>query len=376
MSEQDFRGSPPGWYPDPWFTGQRRYFTGEAWTSDVFADGAAEGAGAAPIAPRGDHGLPPSTPAFPPPPAPQWGTDTPASPLSDAPTPPPEVLVPSEAARWGAMPRVVATSIAVVVLSLGALWLTHRDGSASSASASTTPSPAASQAPTPAPSGSPSAPADSSSASLENLVVRPQDVTDAYAVAPIPGGTKVEGEVTLDLCDAAYPSEGLRVERLQVVAVDSNGTTQLSTEAVRYESDAATAQAFDEVRSSAKDCPSAPVPDPSTGGTVSTTITGGVDSSWPTTAGVDRLAYLVTRTDDTGTENSTLVVYLRRGPLFIGVYFPTPSGEQMSVEGATTIPDIVTIFEKRLLNPPTDAPWTPGLDGGNGDGSGGGGIPA
>jgi len=272
------------------------------------------------------------------------------------------------------MPRVVAASIAVVVLALAALWLTHRDGTAPSATASDAPSAAAS----PAPSGSPSAPADSSSASLENLVVRPRDVTDAYAVAPIPGGTEVEGEVTLDLCDSFYPSEGLRVERLQVVAVDSAGDTQLSTEAVRYESDAATAQAFDEIRASAKDCPSAPVPDPTTGGTVSTTVTSGVDSSWAGTPGVDRLAYLVTRTDDTGSENSTLVVYLRRGPLFIGVYFPKSSGEQMSVEGATTIPDIVTIFEKRLLNPPTDAPWTPGLDSGGGGGgnTGGGGIPA
>src|SRR3954451_22545220 len=67
----------PGWHPDPWFSGQHRYWDGRSWTADVFPDGPL-GASVAPhIAVRPDGQRPPVAPptmrsAVAPPP-PTWG---------------------------------------------------------------------------------------------------------------------------------------------------------------------------------------------------------------------------------------------------------------------------------------------------------------
>jgi molecular chaperone HtpG len=125
--------------------------------------------------------------------------------------------------------------------------------------------------------------------------------------------------------------------------------------AKRYGAEADTAQAFEELKASAASCPTTPVTDPTTGDSISTTITPDADQGWARTDGVDRQAYTVTRTNAaTGEKNSSVVVYLRRGDILLGVYFPEPDGPQMAVEGKTTIPEIVKIFEDRLLNPPTN----------------------
>ena len=199
-------------------------------------------------------------------------------------------------------------------------------------------------------------------------MVRQKDVPETYFVGPIPGGGEVDGQVTLDLCDGAtYPSEALRAARLQVAALDVQSTLDaLSTEAVRYKSADATAQAFDELKATAASCSTDPVTDPASGTTSTTRITPDADASWDKTNGVDRLAYRIERTDSTGKTSSSVVVYLKRGPLFIGVYFPQPDGAQIPVEGKTTVPAIVKIFEERLLNPPTDAPDSGGSSGGGG----------
>ena len=233
----------------------------------------------------------------------------------------------------------------------------------------------------PGPSGSaaPSPPGQSIEATLANLVVRQQDVPNRFTVAPIPGGRSVAGGPTLDLCGGDYPSEDLRVGRLQVAAKDRQGTTTLSTEAVQYESDAATAQAFAEVRSSTADCQFDVSMDLSQGTITSSSITADIDRSWQRTAGVDRLAYRVNETEQlSGEESSTVVVYLKRGPLFIGLYFPEPGGRQMPVEGRDRIPTIVKLFEERLLNtPPGSSSETDrGGTGGGGQGDAGGGVGA
>jgi hypothetical protein len=174
------------------------------------------------------------------------------------------------------------------------------------------------------------------------------------SVGLIPQGNEVTGQTTLDLCNGTYPSEALRSARLQVVAVDSQDNTVISTEAVEYQSAAATAQAFSELRSVAASCPNAPVTSPVGEPTVTTRFNPAPDGAWPQTAGVDRLAYDVVTTDQTGTSTThSVAVYLRRGKFLLGVYIPQSSVTQTGpiatpIAGQTSLQGIVGVFESRL----------------------------
>lgn len=203
---------------------------------------------------------------------------------------------------------------------------------------------------------------------MQALVLQQRDVPDRFRVQPIDGGRSVTDQPTLDLCSGTYPSESQRVGRLQVSARDGGDRTTLSTEAVQYVSTEATAQAFREVDQVAGQCQGSMTLDFGSGSPVQTNVTKDADRDWHTTPGVLRQAYTVADTDMlSGAESQQIVVYLRRGPLFMGLYFPNAGGKQMPVEGETTIPDIVKIFEERLLNtPPGDASQSPPPDAGSG----------
>ena len=86
-----------------------------------------------------------------------------------------------------------------------------------------------------------------------------------------------------------------------------------------------------------------------------TTFNPAPDAAWPQTPTVDRLAYDFTTTDDQGQTQHSVAVYLRRGSFLMGVYFPTPTGTQVAVDGQTTIPGIVTVFANRLAKLPPSA---------------------
>ena len=67
----------PGWHPDPWFSGQHRYWDGRSWTGDVFPDGPVGAYGVPQVTLRSEWERPPVAPpttrsAVPPPP-PVWG---------------------------------------------------------------------------------------------------------------------------------------------------------------------------------------------------------------------------------------------------------------------------------------------------------------
>ncbi len=372
MDESRQTGHPDrsGWYPDPWFTGQRRYWTGSEWTSDVFPEAVpgSTGDGVRPIdSTIAQYGPAPTARVWPPPPPPTWGTVTPAGDSRTAEVvslgPPPK---PGRPMGW--VLAVIAVALVVLggLVGLGVAALT-RDRSEPSAAfrpspRPTSPAPATSPPSTtspsapapsgPAPSGTPTPPvpsgAPATAASLRDLVVRQSDVPSGYLVEPIPDGTQVDGTVTIDLCASArYPSEQLRSARLQVRAVDVLGGPGISTEAVAYRSTAATEQAFAEIAASARNCPDSRVTD-SSGLPLVTTVGPLDDSSWGSTPGVQRLTYEVTTSSGDG-DSARAVVYLRRGPLLLGLYFPSASGEQVAVEGRTTIPAIVKLFEQRLL---------------------------
>lgn len=340
---------PAGWYADPWVRGQRRYWSGDQWTADVFADGSRQQADTSFIA---RYGPPPTTPAQPPPPPPQFRFEPPAPAVrlsQETPT-----AAPSSWQR----PALILGVVAALVLVSGAALLLRQEDPRPTARPAATASPAptspAPTSPTPGPSQS-QQPEGTIQSVLEALVLHQRDVPDAFTVAPIPGGRSATDQPTLDLCAATYPSESQRIGRLQVSARNRSDQTTLSTEAVQYRDEAGPEQAFAEVQQVASQCQEEV--SLGTGAPVRTTVTAGADQGWGRTAGVERLAYTVSDTDLLGGgESQQVVVYLRRGPLLMGLYFPAPQGRQMPVEGQTRIPDIVEIFEKRLLDTPPGDP--------------------
>lgn len=344
----------PGWYPDPWSSSHYRYWTGDLWTADTFPAGPFA-AGTTPTVP-----VPTQTPQ----PEPQTVTDAPDRPEppmwsvpidSSTPTAPPAPMLPPPPP-----PRRLSggqiTAIAVVVaLVVGVIAgaLTSHDRAATTSAAPTIPQffpPATTPGPTTPGSTNAPGPADPSQALLSSLVVRQADVGSSVIVLPLDGGADTS-QATLDVCNATFASEAQRTARLQDAAVDAQGSTLLSTEAVLYSHAAGTAQAFTELRDSVAKCPATPVTSPVGEPTVATKFNAAPDKAWPATAGVERLAYDFTTTDSSGQTQHSVAVYLRRGRALLGVYFSQPDSPP-TVTGQTTIPGVVSVFAGRLAQLP------------------------
>ncbi len=205
---------------------------------------------------------------------------------------------------------------------------------------------------TPSPSA-PSGSRDPSAPLLAGLVVADSDVAPALTVAGLQGGNGLT-QPTLDLCNGTFPSEGMRTARLQVAAVNGQGETVLSTEAVLYSSGAGTTAAFNELRKVSAACPSSPVDSPVGEPTVTTHFGPAPDAGWPQVTSVERLAYSFDVTDTSGETTHQVAVFLRRGRALLGVYFSRPDAPP-SVQGRTTLPDIVNLFAARLAKLPVEA---------------------
>jgi len=377
------QGWPAGWYADPWFAGQQRWWDGAAWTPHVQAPTPVVTAPSA--APMGAtqptepfRGADPFTPAaadpyttsgaqpadaYTPPgaqPADAYTPPRPADPyappwasgaggggwLASDPGAGHAPVTPSTRRRWW-----VAVLAACVVVAAVAAGITVATGSGrrhrvvsgpitfpgGSASPSTTIPPAISN--------------DPDASDLSHLDVTQADVPAGYSVSLLQGGNEVTGQVTLDLCNGTYASEALRTARRQVDLTDQAGKLWLSTEAVLYGRAADTAQAFTELKARAANCPSGYLPPPAGEEglpNTKTTFNPAPDASWPATAGVERLAYDFTTTDQQGNTERSIAVYLRRGRALLGVYFANPEGTQAAVAGKTTVSGIVSLFEQRL----------------------------
>jgi hypothetical protein len=198
----------------------------------------------------------------------------------------------------------------------------------------------------------PPAATDPSASALGDLGLRQSDLTSSVSLELLPGGNRVSGAPTLDLCNGTYPSESQRKARLQVVAVDAQANASLSTEAVLYADAAASEQAFAELQAAAAKCPSSPVQSPVGEPTVTTTFNPAPDGSWPQVASVDHLAYDFVTTDASGRSQHSIAVYLRRGRALMGVYFPDPDSSQSAIAGKTAIGDVVNVFAERMARLP------------------------
>lgn len=196
---------------------------------------------------------------------------------------------------------------------------------------------------------------DPNDAALPKLSVHQPDVADGLQVVLYPDGDRVVNEVTLDLCEATFPSEGLRVARRQTAVVNSDRDILFSTEAVGYQSEAATAQAFQELRSAQTNCSTGFEPSAAAGGVPLRTLFNPTpDRGWaaPPT-GIERLVFDMLVVDEQGRGVHIAAVYMRRGRVLLGLYYYLlPSEPLPAVEGQTTVEAITNVFATRLSQLP------------------------
>ena len=356
----------PGWHPDPWFSGQHRYWDGRAWTGDVFPDGPTESGALPQVVLRDESERPPVAPptarSATPPAAPTWGYATSSAPLATSVFEPWETI--GDTAEPAPRRKLTVNQINALALAVGLVLgfavvakLVSDHGHRTPAVAA--PLPTAPLVPTvpasPSPGASNPLSNDPSAPYLQRIVVRQSDVPPGNTVQLLDGGNQVNGQTTLDLCNGTYPSEALRTARLQVVENDTGGSGVLSTEAVLYRHGSDAAQAMNEVHSVAAACPDRPVVSPVGEPTITTRFQAPPDDSWPHVTGVARQAYAFTTSDSLGVADNHIAVYLQRGRVLEGVYFPSPSGTQPAVDGQTTVAGIVHVFELRIAALPESA---------------------
>jgi len=93
---------------------------------------------------------------------------------------------------------------------------------------------------------------------LAKIVLKPAQVGPGYVLQQRTDGVGT-AERTMDLCGTTgYPSEALRVDRLQVNYLRQNAKLALSNEVVRYKPGGA-AEALQEAAKHAADCPKKPI---------------------------------------------------------------------------------------------------------------------
>jgi hypothetical protein len=247
---------------------------------------------------------------------------------------------------WRRVLRIAGAVTVVAVMAAAAVDLTrestpsYRDGSGGT---DLTPSPTA-----------PSQSRDPSAGLLASLIVNDTDVGPTLTVSGLRGGNGLTVP-TLDLCNGTFPSETQRTARLQVAAVDAQGETALSTEAVLYGSGAGTASAFSELKNTAAACPDKPVDSPVGLPSVTTRFGPAPDAGWAEVPSVERLAFAFETVSDSGETSRSMAVYLRRGRALLGVYFSHTDAPTAVVEGKTALGDIVNIFANRLAKLPVAA---------------------
>src|SRR5665213_3608239 len=88
---------------------------------------------------------------------------------------------------------------------------------------------------------------------VARIVLTASQVAPDVTLKQLPGGNRVAGQVTLDLCGFTFRTEALRLARLQV-AYTRGGTSLISNEVVAYKPGGAAA-ALRELRSAIAHCP-------------------------------------------------------------------------------------------------------------------------
>jgi hypothetical protein len=163
--------------------------------------------------------------------------------------------------------------------------------------------------------------AATSSLDLRTVVLRPTQVGKGYQLVARSDGFGVQAAPTLDLCGRkGYPSEKLRVDRLQVNYLKQKTPLGLSNEVVRYKAGGAK-QAMREVGLHALSCPHTPVVTGEKGiGPLRFTITRVKDSHLLEGYVAVRVRAVGKLTNGTHVDQTSYAVYQRVGDVLSGVY--------------------------------------------------------
>jgi len=174
---------------------------------------------------------------------------------------------------------------------------------------------------------------------VERIAVTTPQLGSGVTRSTPPGGDTVTHEVTLDICGADFPSEGLRTARLQVV-YSRAGAGFGSNEVVTYRT-GGTAHAAAEVAHAVATCPHHPVASKVAGTPLLTYTFTRLASRAPWPAGT--LAYDSTATDGKTTEH-LIGIFMWHDRVFSGVYGsadphgqPTPDLLRLAAQAAKNL---------------------------------------
>lgn len=183
------------------------------------------------------------------------------------------------------------------------------------------------------------------------------DAADDAVFQPYEGGTEVAGEVSLDLCFGQFPSEELRIGRLQVGIGSLSDRSWVSSEAILYSTPQEADQAMAELAEARTGCPDGPVPAPRPDREpLQWRFDDAPDAAWPATPdGVARQAYAFTATDPAGDTWSSTATYLQRGRMILALYSTPPDGPASTIRNAPGPARFVEVMTNRLMSLPADA---------------------
>jgi hypothetical protein len=193
-------------------------------------------------------------------------------------------------------------------------------------------------------------------ATLDSVGLQPDDAATGYDYAPYQGGDQVRGQVSLDVCSQRFSSESLRVARHQVGIRDTKGKGVVSTEALLYRDPAAAAQAMGEIQQAVAACPSTPTKSAVAGApALSYQVNAPPDEGWQRVAGVDRLAFDMTASDESGHTVRIVTIFLRRARLLLGIYLQQPEQASQALTNHPSVENLTSRFASEIAAlPATD----------------------
>jgi hypothetical protein len=191
---------------------------------------------------------------------------------------------------------------------------------------------------------------------LRTVILRPAQVGKGYQLIARSDGFGVKAAPTLDLCGRkGYPSEKLRVDRLQVNYLKQKTQLGLSNEVVRYKPGGA-AQAMRELRRHALVCPSHAIDSGLSGvGPLRFTITMLHDGKLAQGAVAVRVRAVGKLKSGKHVDQTSYAVYQRAGDLLSGVYSfgpNTPAQQRFALRAAEASARILRKLENAPKGPP------------------------
>ncbi len=158
------------------------------------------------------------------------------------------------------------------------------------------------------------------SKSLATIALQAKDVAADYTVEVTSDGRSL-GVPTLDFCGATFPSESLRVARLQNAAFDADGNfTGISSEVVLYSSAAAAKQALHEVTQARLKCPTDHAVSTEDGHSILFTFHGAPGPSSTPLTGPDARLIIHTSMKVDGSPRTSFLAYQIDGKVLAGLY--------------------------------------------------------